>query len=461
MRRSRAVSGYQSALIKVHQITDWFSVVLTACIASYFYAGTFVLAQPVLITSLIVLVLSMMLYKTVGLYRPWRGEKKTRELATMIVAWSTVFIVGISISFAIGTIQASERNLIVIWYAVGLVTSVSSRLIVRMVLNWIRSKGYNIKNIIIVGDDEVTRSVVRRIKQSKWTGYNVIGYFGDEDLELQAPYLGNYNDIQNHMEQHPDQAEQVWIALPLSDALLVQEIVAQLELSVVDIRYIPGFEGFNLINHSVSMVSGMPVINLSSTPMFGFNRVIKAVEDRVLAAFILLCISPIMLALALGVKLTSPGPVFYRQERVGWNGKPFYMLKFRSMPVNNEASGVEWGNAKNKTNTRFGRFIRATSLDELPQFINVLMGDMSIVGPRPERTVFVEQFKTQIPGYMKKHMVKAGITGWAQINGWRGDTDLNKRIECDLEYIENWSLILDIKIIAMTFLKGFIHKNAA
>tara|TARA_Y100001960_G_scaffold329982_1_gene422775 strand:- start:1169 stop:1756 length:588 start_codon:yes stop_codon:yes gene_type:complete len=194
--------------------------------------------------------------------------------------------------------------------------------------------------------------------------------------------------------------------------------------------------------------------------MTGMNRLVKAVEDRTLAALILLAISPVMIALAIGVKLSSPGPVFYRQERVSRAGKPFMMYKFRSMPVDTEKNGVQWGNAGSKATNKFGQFIRKTSLDELPQFLNVLFGDMSIVGPRPERTQFVNEFKHDIDGYMKKHMVKAGITGWAQVNGWRGDTDLSKRIECDLYYINNWSVGMDIKIIFLTFYKGFISENA-
>jgi len=209
-------------------------------------------------------------------------------------------------------------------------------------------------------------------------------------------------------------------------------------------------------------IAGLPVINLSTSHMLeGRNCFLKSLEDKTLSAIILLCISPILLFVAIGVKLSSPGPIFYRQERVSWNGRPFDMLKFRSMSVDSEKDGVKWGGATSMSVTKFGAFIRKTSLDELPQFINVLKGDMSIVGPRPERTVFVDQFKHEIPGYMQKHMVKAGITGWAQINGWRGDTDLAKRIECDLYYIEHWSIWLDLRIIFLTFWKGFIHKNAA
>jgi len=189
-------------------------------------------------------------------------------------------------------------------------------------------------------------------------------------------------------------------------------------------------------------------------------RFLKRTEDIVLSIIILSLISPIILIVAIGVKATSPGPIFYRQTRVTLNNKNFGMLKFRSMPIDTEKNGVQWGASKSKTNTKFGQFIRASSLDELPQFLNVLKGDMSIVGPRPERDIFIDKFAQDIPNYMDKHKVKAGITGWAQINGWRGDTSLEKRIEFDLYYINNWTLWFDIKIIFLTIFKGFVNKNA-
>ena len=195
--------------------------------------------------------------------------------------------------------------------------------------------------------------------------------------------------------------------------------------------------------------------------MDGVNRWVKAIEDKFLSAIILLLISPIMVIIALAVKISSPGPVLYRQERLSWNGRQFHMYKFRSMPIDAESqTGAVWASDGEKRATRVGAFLRRTSLDELPQFWNVLKGDMSIVGPRPERPVFVKRFKDEVPSYMQKHMVKAGITGWAQVNGWRGNTDLEKRIEHDLYYIDNWSLWLDLKIILMTLFKGFVHKNA-
>jgi len=203
----------------------------------------------------------------------------------------------------------------------------------------------------------------------------------------------------------------------------------------------------------------MPVINMSVSPMKGANAIVKWLEDKLLSIFILLLISPLMLIIAFAVKLSSSGPVFYRQERISWNGKRFQMLKFRSMPTDSDKD-IVWGHAKSKHPTRVGQFLRKTSLDELPQFINVLKGDMSIVGPRPERTVFVEQFKYEIDSYMQKHLVQAGITGWAQVNGWRGDTCLQTRVKYDLYYVEHWSLWFDLKIIFMTLFKTLNHGDS-
>jgi putative colanic acid biosynthesis UDP-glucose lipid carrier transferase len=195
--------------------------------------------------------------------------------------------------------------------------------------------------------------------------------------------------------------------------------------------------------------------------MIGANKIIKAVEDRAVALLLLMVTSPLFLIVSIAIKLDSPGPVFYRQKRVSWNGNPFTMLKFRTMAVDAESeSGPIWTKKNQNRTTRLGRFLRKTSLDEIPQFLNVLRGEMSIVGPRPERPYFVEQFKEEVPDYMKKHLVKAGITGWAQINGWRGDTCLKTRIQYDLYYVENWSLWFDFKIMFMTLFKGFVHRNA-
>lgn len=241
----------------------------------------------------------------------------------------------------------------------------------------------------------------------------------------------------------------------------MRDILNLLRHSTVTVRLIPDIFGLSLLNHSLTEVAGLPVINVSVSPMHGANRAVKFFEDKIIASLILILISPLMAAIAIGVKLSSTGPIFYRQDRVSWNNKVFVMHKFRSMPIDCESNtGPVWAKPNQKRATKFGSFLRKTSLDELPQFLDVLLGNMSIVGPRPERPIFVDKFKDEIPDYMKKHMVKAGITGWAQINGWRGDSDLKKRIEYDLFYIENWSIWFDLKIIFLTIFKGFIDKNA-
>lgn len=252
------------------------------------------------------------------------------------------------------------------------------------------------------------------------------------------------------------------VALPVSANRAISYVLDRMDERVLTVKFVPDLLGRQLINHRMEDCAGVPLVTLRESPLHGHAWILKAIEDRIIAGAILLMISPLMLFLAIGVKLSSPGPVLYRQVRVGLDGKEFEMLKFRSMPVDMEKNkSVQWGNAQSKTTTRFGRFIRQTSLDELPQFINVLRGDMSIVGPRPERPMFVEKFKGEIAGYMHKHLVKAGITGWAQINGWRGDTDLVKRIEYDLYYINHWSLAFDLRIIFLTIFKGFIHSEAS
>ncbi|HIP53599.1 MAG TPA: exopolysaccharide biosynthesis polyprenyl glycosylphosphotransferase, partial [Chromatiales bacterium] len=270
--------------------------------------------------------------------------------------------------------------------------------------------------------------------------------------------LGTIKDLSKYVNEND--IDQVWIAFPFKGEGRGKEVLDELRHSTVNIRYILDLNAFKDTEKTLTDFGGIPLLDIDVTPLEGMAAYIKLIEDKILSAFALTILSPIFLIIAIGVKLSSPGPVFYRQERISWNNKPFMMLKFRSMPVDSEKGGVSWGGAKNKQPTSFGSFLRKTSLDELPQFINVLKGDMSIIGPRPERPVFVNQFKDEIPEYMKKHMVKAGITGWAQVNGLRGDTDLKKRIEYDLFYIRHWSLGFDIKIAFQTIFKGFINKNA-
>ena len=443
----------------MHRISDICVIIFGFVVSAYFTFGSPWPQPNYMITLFLCIVIALWLYPMLGMYRTWRGEFKFKEIGLVTYCW-TLNLITLGVIYYLSDNSVIDNNkFFVYWYGVGLGSFLIVRFSLRIMLNHFRAKGRNQRHVIVIGDGKTAMNLIKKVKSSPWTGYRIIGHFGEQDIE-RSNQLGTISQIEKYMSDEGKNIDQIWIALPLSGELLIERIIVSLRHATQTIRYIPDIEGFRLINHSVSDVAGVPVINVSMSPIDGGSRILKAVEDKVLSGLIVLMISPILLAVAIGVKLTSPGPVFYRQERVSWNGKTFMMLKFRSMPQNSEKDGVKWGSAKTKTTTKFGQFIRKTSLDELPQFINVLKGDMSIVGPRPERTVFVEQFKEEIPGYMQKHMVKAGITGWAQINGWRGDTDLKKRVECDLYYIDNWSIGLDLKIIFSTGFKSFFDKNA-
>ncbi len=402
-------------------------------------------------------------YSSLGAYQGWRGTNSTTEAS--LVFWSHVvtFLLIILSAYVTQYGDSLPRMWVFSWFLWSLGFIAILRIAVRRMLGYLRAKGRNIRRILLVGNGDLGQRVIDKLQLHPNLGLSVVGFVGDvsesDTVDPNYPILGSIEEIERIV--HERGVDQVWITLPLGEVQKMEKVQSLLVTTTVTIRIVPDIFGFQLLNHSITEVAGLPLINLSTSPMLeGKNRVLKLLEDKLLASLILVLICPLMIALAIGVKLSSKGPVFYRQERVSWNGRSFNMLKFRSMAVDSEADGVTWGGASDMKVTRFGRFIRRSSLDELPQFINVLRGDMSIVGPRPERTVFVEQFKHEIPLYMKKHMVKAGITGWAQINGWRGDSDLQQRIDFDLYYIENWSIWLDLKIIIFTVFSGFFHKNA-
>ena len=251
----------------------------------------------------------------------------------------------------------------------------------------------------------------------------------------------------------------VIFSLPIEEQSYLKPLIEEIREELVDIHIIPDFLRFYILNGSIEDLEGIPMINVSSSPLYGWGRIGKRIMDVAVSSLMLCLLSPFLLLLAILVKMSSRGPVFYRQERMGFDGKRFTILKFRSMVINAEdETGAIWAKENDSRTTRIGTFMRRWNLDELPQFYNVLKGEMSLVGPRPERPVFIEKFKNEIPGYMLRHKVKTGITGWAQVNGLRGRTSLKKRIEYDLHYIENWSLGLDVKILLMTLVKGF--KNA-
>jgi putative colanic acid biosynthesis UDP-glucose lipid carrier transferase len=352
------------------------------------------------------------------------------------------------------------------WFASGWIALVGSRVLLRYVLRYLRSSGFNHRHIVIVGTGDQAAIVADRLQKSTWFGLEISALFSSGQISEHLPswfkdkkIITDYEELIRHVNDND--VDQVWISLPHSEEKTIREVINVLSDSTAEIRYVPDIFEYQLMHHSLSEVAGVPVVNISYSAIDGANKLVKTMEDYILASVLLIFASPLMALIAIGVKLSSPGPVLYRQKRVGWNGREFTMLKFRSMPVEAEReSGPVWASKMDNRATPFGSFLRKTSMDELPQLLNVLRGEMSLIGPRPERPMFVEQYKDEVPHYNKKHLVKAGVTGWAQVHGWRGNTCLHTRIEHDLYYIENWSLWLDIKIIVMTLFRGLIHKNA-
>jgi len=419
------------------------------------------------VTILLGLLLVVFFLELAQFYRPWRGRSILQELVLFLKAWVAALVALTLITTASLPDGTAGSNLewVGLWAILGFIGLATTRFVIRYGLAWIRAHGWNQRRVVLAGLSEMAIVTENQINKNPWLGLQIIGYLDDRSeprisIEKSGlPYLGKIHNLVDIVEQ--ERVDQVWVAYPFRGELRSNEVVHALRHSSVSIRFLIDFYAFNAINRSLSDVAGIPMLDIAVSPLDGLNSSLKALEDGVLACIILLLFGPLMIAITIGIKLTSPGPVFYRQERVGWNGRPFMMLKFRSMPVGAEhGTGPIWAGPGENRATRIGAFLRKTSLDELPQLINVLKGEMSVVGPRPERPAFVNAFKHQIPNYMKKHMVKAGITGWAQVNGWRGDTDLNRRIEYDLYYIQHWSVWFDLWIALQTVIKGFVNKNA-
>lgn len=401
---------------------------------------------------LIAAVVSLFVMPSFGIYHSWRGGSLINLLGKIFIAWSVITLVVIAGLFLSKSAEDVSRLWLISWWGSVLVLMIVTRVGVYVVLGRFRQSGANRKRVFLFGSQASIDHVVAQLETFPSTGFVVEGKLTTDQLDaLLAAVVG---------------FEELWLLLSFQEAQLIDTILDQLSQSTVNIRWLPDNSKLFSVWQEPRYLIGLPVLDLRVSPMAEpFQRLLKGLEDRTLAAIILLLISPLMLLLALGVKLSSSGSVFYRQQRHGWNGEPFEVLKFRSMVVHTEENGqITQATQGDARITPFGSFLRRTSLDELPQFINVLKGDMSIVGPRPHAVAHNDYYSEQIDGYMLRHKMKPGITGWAQVNGWRGETDtlekMKKRVEFDLWYIEHWSLWLDIKIIIMTLFKGFVHTNA-
>lgn len=416
----------------------------------------------------VALVMSLVVFRWCGLYEPLREKR----LITYLFQGTLAILLVFGVLSVLGVMSKNSSHYSRIWVGYWLALLwlgfVLSRLLVYGLLFYLRLKGLNLKRIVIVGTNQRARDLVQVLRHSLWAGVQPVLFFSEfSDAEKSIFDIPVRSFSLSRLCKFVERARinEVWIILPLREEELIQKISQNLIYASVAVRYVPDLLGLSFRRHTMTEISGYPLINLYSTPMQGERRWLKAIEDRGLALLFLLIASPVMLGIALLVKCSSPGPIFFRQQRHGWNGKKFLVYKFRSMVVHQEKEGQVSQATKHDTRiTNIGRILRRTSLDELPQLFNVLCGDMSIVGPRPHAVEHNEYYKDLVSSYMQRFRMKPGITGWAQVNGYRGETDtlekMQRRVEYDLFYIENWTLLFDIRIIWLTFWRGFFHYNA-
>lgn len=403
------------------------------------------------------------LYYLFSLYTPKRVQGRRLELWNIVKANTVGIALFLGVLYLIKMMHFS-REMLFIFYVINICLEAIARNLIRYFLRSMRRKGYNLKHIVLVGYSRAAEEYIDRILENPQWGYKIRGIL-DDHIEAGTEYKGIkvLGKIDNLMIILPEnRLDEIAITLGLSEYARLEEIVNLCEKSGVHTKFIPDYNQIIPTKPYTEDILGLPVINIRHVPLTNtFYAAMKRVMDIAGAICAIILFSPIMVFSVIMIKLTSPGPLIFKQERVGLHNHTFMMYKFRSMDVQPpEKEKTKWTVKDDPRVTNFGKFMRKTSIDELPQLFNVLKGEMSLVGPRPERPFFVEKFKEEIPRYMIKHQVRPGLTGWAQVNGYRGNTSIRKRIEYDLYYIENWTLGLDVKILFLTIFKGFINKNA-
>ena len=398
-----------------------------------------------------------LLYQLTGLYDSVRAKPFGHDVARVLLINAVASILVAALLFVF-RLEDFSRGAIAMFYLFSSISVLSKRALVRHVLSLYRSKGYNLKHVILIGNGSLAQKYIDTIQKYPRFGFTIDGYIGCAQTISGTTYLGTWEQVGNEQLAKPG-VNEVVVALDQEELMLLPQIIAATEKHGTKVSIIPYFNEYIPSSTTLESLGECKLLNVRSIPLDSpVNAILKRAMDILAALILILLTSPVMLVAAVGVKLSSPGPILFRQTRVGRNKKLFKMYKFRSMRVNAHEN-IGWTKPYDPRKTKFGSFIRKTSIDELPQFFNVLKGDMSLVGPRPEIPHFVEQFKETIPLYMLKHLVRPGITGWAQVHGYRGDTSITGRIQHDIWYIEHWSLGLDVRIVFLTAFGGFINNE--
>ncbi len=397
------------------------------------------------------------------LYRPRRIEHFSREFFDIAKSLSVSFFILIAIIYLLKRFEFSRLAFFYFW-VMAILGLVVARFFTRRTLMLLRSRGYNRRFALVAGADKLGQKILQNIEHYPEMGIQVIGFLTSNREEVgkkirDIPILGAYEDIDRILGEN--KIDIFFVALSIDEYHYFEGLIKKVQGDLSEIKVVPGSYEFLGLRGGMDALGDLPIMSLQESPLYGWNSVFKRSFDLIVGTLILIATFPILLSISLVIKLASSGPIIYRQDRVGMDGHRFQMLKFRTMRVGAEKeTGPVWAKENDHRRTKIGSFLRRTSLDELPQLFNVLKGEMSLVGPRPERPHFIKKFKDQIPLYMLRHKTKAGMTGWAQVNGWRGNTSMEKRIEHDLYYIQHWSIGFDLRILLMTLWKGFFSKFA-
>ncbi len=463
----RNTSGYlkqNSSRVELLQRLSDMAVISLSMLGALALRDIEVSAQYLLLTAVSVFIFEL-LSAVKGIYRSWRMETLMAELSDVAAVWGVAILALVLIGFASKTSGDFSRVVLMTWAVMVLLGLTTLRIVFRSLLRAIRADGRNSRAVAFAGYGKASSKMAEHIASQPWMGLRVLGVFddrspqrlGDSNLVL----IGTLKELINRARS--GEIDLVYVTLPMHAEQRIIELIDVLADTTVSVYVVPDIFVFDLFHAQWSTVGSLPVVSVFESPFYGINGGVKRLEDVVVGSLILLLIAPLMLCIALGIKLTSPGSVLFKQRRYGLNGEIVEVWKFRSMTVSDNGDRVVQASKNDARVTPFGAFLRRTSLDELPQFINVLQGRMSIVGPRPHAVAHNEEYRGLLHGYMLRHKVKPGITGWAQVNGWRGETDtldkMKGRLDCDLAYVRNWSLGFDLKIIFMTLFKGFVGKN--
>lgn len=450
-----------------YQISDAVIIGLTLLFA--LYAHGINLNEQYALPFLISIICFSFFGRGLGIYCSQRGVSLKQLIWPILTAWIISVAMLILLGFLFKVSSEYSRIAMTVWFFSSISCIIIWRLVVRSTLSYYRSKGYNTRSVAIVGTGTAGDRIGRVIDNTPSFGLKLIGYYDNRKNEdervcgdLAAPLLGGFDDL--ICKAKSGEYDLIYLAISLKGEKLISKLIKELADTSASVHLVPDFFIFDLLHSRWINLGQVPTISVSETPFFGVDGWLKRTEDIILSSLILIIIAIPMLLIAIGVKLSSPGPILFKQHRYGMDGKPMRIWKFRSMTVCDDGASVIQAKKGDARITRYGSFLRRTSLDELPQFFNVLMGEMSVVGPRPHAVAHNEEYRKIISGYMLRHRVKPGITGWAQVNGWRGETDsldkMEKRVEHDMSYIQNWSLWLDLNIVFRTIFTGFVGKNA-